>query len=106
MSFVKPLRLLQLAPFFFLATHFSHADVSALPSTYLTKVETTPDLRQSLPDAKLPFGGVPYCGPVAVSNSMVWLSRNGFERLAPVDVAKPGVQVNASGFSATSWRCL
>jgi hypothetical protein len=49
-----------------------------LPDSYLIKVDTTPDLRQSLAAAHLPYGGDPYCGPVAVSNSLVWLSRNGF----------------------------
>lgn len=45
----------------------------ASPTAYLEKVETTPDLTQTSPT---------HCGPFAVSNSLVWLARRGFDRLA------------------------
>lgn len=45
------------------------------------RMESTPDLMQSLPEAGLPGGGLTFCGPVAVSNSLVWLSHHGYPRL-------------------------
>lgn len=52
----------------------------------------TPDLMQTHPAARLPGGGAAYCGPVAVSNALVWLARNGHPRLAPPDCATPAGQ--------------
>ena len=46
------------------------------------KVDSTPDMTQTDPDARLPEGGRVHCGPVAVSNSLMWLAQNGFESLA------------------------
>jgi len=54
-----------------------------IPAPVIDKVRDTPDLMQSLPAAGLPDGGVAHCGPVAVSNSLVWLARHGYPRLAP-----------------------
>lgn len=48
----------------------------------LERLESTPDLMQSLPEAALPDDGQTYCGPVAVANSMVWLSYHGYPRLS------------------------
>ncbi|MBX9724083.1 MAG: hypothetical protein K2X81_21935, partial [Candidatus Obscuribacterales bacterium] len=42
------------------------------------RIITTPDLMQTLPAADLPYDGTAYCGPVAVSNSMVWLTHQGY----------------------------
>jgi hypothetical protein len=53
------------------------------------RLDSTPDLMQSLPEAKLPRNGYTYCGPVAVSNSLIWLSRNGYPKLAPPDCKEP-----------------
>jgi hypothetical protein len=50
--------------------------------SYLEKL-STPDLMQTDPLAHLPYDGKPFCGPVAASNAMVWLAKNGFPRLAP-----------------------
>jgi hypothetical protein len=52
----------------------------------------TPDLMQSNPEAGLPDRGAPYCGPVAASNSFIWLSRNGYPGIAPANVDTPGEQ--------------
>jgi len=52
------------------------------PDVYVEKINSTPDMTQTDPDAKLPEGGRVHCGPVAVSNSLVWLAKNGFESLA------------------------
>lgn len=53
-------------------------------SPYLEKVYTTPDYLQTDPAyGGLPGGGRMYCGPVAVSNSLMWLDDNGYDSLAP-----------------------
>ncbi len=42
-----------------------------------------PDLLQTDPALGLPGGGLSYCGPVAVSNGLMWLQTQGFDALAP-----------------------
>ncbi len=42
-----------------------------------------PDLSQSDPRLGLPGDGASFCGPVAVSDWLVWLSDHGYPRLAP-----------------------
>jgi hypothetical protein len=42
-----------------------------------------PDLTQTDPELAVPGGGESYCGPVAASNALFWLGKNGFERLLP-----------------------
>jgi hypothetical protein len=50
---------------------------------YLDKVEATPDYTQTdQAYGGLPGGGTQYCGPVTVSNSLIWLADNGFPQLA------------------------
>ncbi|MDB5101051.1 MAG: hypothetical protein JWM80_5472 [Cyanobacteria bacterium RYN_339] len=56
------------------------------------KAADTPDLMQSLPEAGLPDGGAAYCGPVAVSNSLVWFTRHGYPTLAQREVDSPAGQ--------------
>ncbi|MCA9598095.1 MAG: hypothetical protein KC776_32505 [Myxococcales bacterium] len=46
-------------------------------------VHDMPDLTQTDPELGLPGGGGSYCGPVAVSNSLMWLSEHGYQGLAP-----------------------
>lgn len=53
------------------------------------KAADTPDLMQTLPAAGLPDGGAAYCGPVAVSNSLVWFMRHGYPGLAQHEVDTP-----------------
>jgi len=51
---------------------------------YLDKIWDTPDYTQT--DSAfggLPGGGGVYCGPVSVSNSMIWLADHGYPNLAP-----------------------
>jgi hypothetical protein len=50
------------------------------------RVEETPDLMQSESRAGLPFEGAPYCGPVAASNSLIYLSKHGYPRLTAVSL--------------------
>jgi hypothetical protein len=56
------------------------------------KAADTPDLMQSLPEAGLPDGGAAFCGPVAVSNSLVWFTRHGYPALAQREVDSPAGQ--------------
>lgn len=61
-----------------------------LPDSYLDKIYTTPDYTQT--DSA--YGGFPdefgvehggyFCGPVSISNSLMWLADNGFTNLAPL----------------------
>ncbi len=53
------------------------------PGMYTEKINSIPDMTQTDPAAKLPNGGRSHCGPVAVSNSLMWLAGNGFENLSP-----------------------
>lgn len=47
----------------------------------VSRVDETPDLMQSEPQAGLPFEGAPYCGPVAASDSLIYMSKHGYPRL-------------------------
>ncbi|MEW5820122.1 MAG: hypothetical protein AB1782_08005 [Cyanobacteriota bacterium] len=46
---------------------------------YTARVDQTPDFKQI--NKKLPGGGAVCCGPVAVSNAIMWLSKNGYPEL-------------------------
>ena len=73
------LTILQFVPYQrLLADQGSYENVTAFS---LEKLEDTPDLMQSLPQAGLPWGGLAHCGPVAASNSIVWLAKHGFDQL-------------------------
>ncbi len=56
-----------------------NTDQSTKTST--DKINAIPDLMQSAPAAALPLEGLTYCGPVAVSNSMVYLAHHGYPKL-------------------------
>ncbi len=51
---------------------------------FTKKIMNTPDLTQTDPDGNLPDGGKQYCAPVSVSNSFMWLGKNGFPKLIPI----------------------
>jgi hypothetical protein len=72
------------------------SDIAAFMAT--DKIRDTPDLMQSLPAAALPEGGIAHCGPVAVSNSLVWLARHGYPQLAPGATLAPANQPDTEGF--------
>ncbi|HMP53609.1 MAG TPA: hypothetical protein PKD05_18820 [Candidatus Melainabacteria bacterium] len=55
--------------------------LTVLPCQAESRMESTPDLAQNDPAAALPYGGAPYCGPVAVSNALIWLSKEGYPNL-------------------------
>lgn len=48
--------------------------------SYIEKINDIPDFTQQ--NSQLPQNGNTYCGPVSVSNSIVWLSKNGYPSLA------------------------
>ena len=54
-----------------------------LPDVCIEKLDSTADLTQTDPNGGLPNGGKSHCGPVAVSNSLLWLADNGFGNLGP-----------------------
>lgn len=56
-----------------------------------------PDLTQTDPDLGLPGGGSSYCGPVSVSNSIIYLGENGFDRLLPVGDDRRSQQLQLVG---------
>ncbi len=48
------------------------------------KIYAIPDYTQTDPSyGGFPEGGVNYCAPASVSNSLMWLANNGFDKLAP-----------------------
>ncbi|MGD8563916.1 MAG: hypothetical protein PVG03_15340 [Desulfarculaceae bacterium] len=56
----------------------------ATGKVYTAKVEITPDyMQRDKAFGGLPGGGWAHCGPVAVSNSLMWLAGHGYSRLAP-----------------------
>jgi hypothetical protein len=63
-----------------------------LPDLCIEKLDSTADLTQTDPNAGLPNGGKSHCGPVAVSNSLLWLADNGFDNLAPILADRRKVQ--------------
>ncbi|MEN6356281.1 MAG: hypothetical protein ABFD83_04265 [Armatimonadota bacterium] len=56
---------------------------SSTPNYCIDKVASTPDLPQCDPEAGFWQDGELFCGPAAVSNSLMWLAKNGFDRLNP-----------------------
>jgi hypothetical protein len=53
------------------------------PQVFSGKMDSIPDLGQTDPTVSFPHGGIHLCGPVAVSNSLMWLARQGYRRLLP-----------------------
>ena len=58
------------------ARNIGGPELGAVPSV-------PPDLIQTDPELRLPGGGKSYCGPVAISNSLMWLTEQGLDKLAP-----------------------
>jgi hypothetical protein len=55
----------------------------ALPDSFTEKADQISNICQSCFPEIIQWGGKPHCAPAAVSNSLVWLSHNGFETLQP-----------------------
>jgi hypothetical protein len=53
----------------------------SLADPHTAKLDATPDMSQL--DLRLPDAGEYYCGPVALSNGLMWLARNGYPKLIP-----------------------
>lgn len=83
---ISPLRLLTrivLLSTIVLGSFCFNCQAQTCPAYYTDKVESTPDLPQTDPEAGFIEGGQIYCGPVAVSNSLMWLADHGFDKLRP-----------------------
>jgi hypothetical protein len=65
----------------------------AYGTSFTDRLNAIPDLVQTDPKAHFPYGGVHYCGPCAISNSLVWLGENGYEKLLPRAKGRMGIQV-------------
>jgi hypothetical protein len=66
-----------------LAALLLSATTAETPAVCTAKIAATPDFCQVDEAGKFDNGGKVFCGPVAVSNSLVWLSQNGFPKLLP-----------------------
>jgi hypothetical protein len=69
------------------------APAAAQPADFLSKVESMPDFLQTDKDGEFVKGGTRYCAPVAASNALIWLSRNGYPKLAPIGEADKETQI-------------
>lgn len=54
---------------------------AVLPTKYVEKVDSIPDLTQTDPDLGLLYGGQKSCDSVSVTNSLVWLADHGYENM-------------------------
>ncbi len=64
--------------------HAKAAPAPAKPKPVLRqRAFDTPDLTQTDPALGVPGGGNSYCGPVAISNGVMWLAAHGYPKLAP-----------------------
>src|SRR5262245_52175601 len=72
------------------------ATTAETPAVCTAKISAMPDFCQVDEDGHFDNGGKVFCGPVAVSNSLVWLSQNGFPKLLP-PVEKKGDLGNGNG---------
>lgn len=72
-----------------------------------SKAEATPDFCQTDTQGKFNNGGRMYCGPVAASNSIVWLARQGYPQLLDSSESKKQSQIElirtlaSSGYMGT-----
>jgi hypothetical protein len=62
--------------------------LSATPDYCTDKLDLTPDLPQCDPEAGFWQDGELFCGPVAVSNSLMWLAKTGTEKKSQVAMVK------------------
>lgn len=73
----------------------------AYGTSFTERLNAIPDLVQTDPNAGFPYGGVHYCGPCAISNSLVWLGENGYEKLLPRAEGRLGIQVELTNMLAS-----
>lgn len=60
---------------------FSQSQADGSPQPLMEKMDAIPGLTQFDPKAAFPYGGIHYCGPCAVSNSLAWLAGQGYPNL-------------------------
>lgn len=53
------------------------------PEFFVEKIDLVPDLSMTDTTLELPDGGGYFCGPVSVANSLIYLQKNGYEKLLP-----------------------
>jgi hypothetical protein len=53
------------------------------PEFFIEKVDSVPDLSMTDKALELPDGGGYFCGPVSIASSLIYLKKNGFEKLLP-----------------------
>jgi hypothetical protein len=68
-------------------------ETNGIPPSYIEKAVAIPDLLQSDKSAGFPNGGVAYCAPVAVSNSLLWYDAHGYPNLFEEAASTPGMRV-------------
>ncbi len=79
----RSLAILFLVGVFCLQTSASEGG-TALPDSYLAKVDSIPDFPQVPPGSGRATGRASqFCGPAAVTNVLVWLDNNGFPDMVP-----------------------
>lgn len=66
-----------------LITIFFHNNVYATVDFDVEKISEIPNICQTCYPKLVRWGGEPHCAPASVSNSIFWLSKNGFPNLLP-----------------------
>ena len=85
----------------YMLTACTEDDTQHYPDIYFADI---PDFPQQNPDSAFEAGGVTYCAPVAVSNSLVWLKGNtdrDYQRLLIKKLASQ-TYMSTSPYSGTS----
>lgn len=57
------------------------------------KITATPNLCQTDPDGEFAGDGSQFCAPVSISNSLMWLSKNGYPALDPTGEGNKAAQL-------------
>ena len=68
--------------------------VGTIASAEPDRLQGTPNFIQTDQEGTFPGGGKEYCGPVAASNTFVWLSKRGFPNLSPNSGDPKGDQIS------------
>ena len=73
----------------------------AYGTSFTDRLDSIPDIVQTDPKAHFPYGGVHYCAPCAISNSLVWLGENGYAKLLPKGDGRMRIQVELAKLLAS-----
>lgn len=83
---------------------------AGMAPAFVDRSQDIPDYCQTNPEGQFPDHGAYFCGPVAVSNSLMSLAKNGFPRLVPSEMRDQDAQVKlihqlaSSGYINTTQR--